>query len=86
MSDMGVQGGKGTRAGGLVKPQGAKWGAHRLTGLISCLVFVPRLDHPYIVLQECVAMEILPWWGKSRHVLDPPGEGGGVLTLLLGVR
>ena len=38
----------------------AKWGAHRLTGLISCLVFVPRLDHPYMVPTACVEMEIVP--------------------------
>lgn len=57
--------------------RGKNWGS-RLRGLISCLVFVPRLDHPYIVPQECVGMEILPYWGKGRHVLTNLTAGGSV--------
>ena len=63
LSDMGIPVGQGAMAGGLEGPQeqnAGKMGAHRLTGLISCLVFVPRLDHPYMVPTECVGMEIVP--------------------------
>ena len=74
--NMGVPGVQGARAGGLVCPTGQNRGS-RLRGLISCLVFVLRLDHPYRVRQECMEMEILPYLGKVRHVLDR--EGGYLL-------
>ena len=62
-----VPGGKGARAGGLVCPTGQNEGS-RLRGLISCLVFVPRLDHPYM--------------DARRHVLDRKG-GLLILQLIM---
>ena len=61
--DMGVPGARElgqVACWGLSGKMQAKLGAHRLAGLISCLVFVPRLDHPYMVPTECVGMEIVP--------------------------
>ena len=80
LSDMGVPGAQGARAG-MVGPQGqnaGNMGAHRLTGLISRLAFVPRLDHPYIVPQWRYYLS-----GGDRHVLDA-GDGVGGTNLAAG--
>ena len=67
--NMGVPGAQGATAGGLVGPKGKKGGSppdsvDQLFGL--CAPFRP----PVYIPQECVGMEILPYWGKNRHVLD----------------
>ena len=49
-------------------------GAHRLTGLISCLVFVPLLDHPYIYYPGS-AWELRYYLSGGR--IDMSLTGGG---------